>query len=47
MPDDSPQVPPAPPTPPDPPEPLITLDEWIAATQACCGVHHDDDEKAR
>ncbi len=40
MPDDAPQVlPPA-----APPEPLITLDEWIAATQACCGVHHQDDE---
>ena len=44
MPDDVPQAPAAPTT---PPEPLITLDEWIAATQSCCGVHHDDDDEAR
>ncbi len=40
MPDDAP----LPPPPAPPPEPLITLDEWIAATQACCGVNHNDDE---
>jgi hypothetical protein len=28
--------------PPPPPVPEITLEEWIAATQACCGVDHDD-----
>jgi|GEM_PF-6767510 len=21
----------------------FTLEEWIAATQACCGISHDDD----
>jgi hypothetical protein len=30
-------VPPAPP----PPEPEITLDEWIAAGQSCCGAGDD------
>ena len=45
MPDDPPQVLPEPPPAPAPlPEPEITLDEWIAATQSCCGVDHDDDE---
>ena len=43
MPDDLPLTPPAPP--PEPAEPLITLDEWIAATQACCGVNHDDNDE--
>lgn len=43
MPDDSPQVLPEPPLAPAAP-PEITLDEWIAATQSCCGVDHDDDE---
>ena len=43
MPPDEP-TPPVPPPPPEPPpEPEITLDEWIAATQSCCGVDHDDD----
>ena len=23
-----------------------TLEEWIAATQACCGVDHPDDDDA-
>ena len=23
-----------------------TLEEWIAATQSCCGVDHDDDVEA-
>ena len=36
-------TPPVPPPPPEPPpEPEITLEEWIAATQSCCGVDHDD-----
>ncbi len=26
------------------PDPDITLDEWIAAGQACCGVDHDADD---
>ena len=30
------------------PEPVreITLDEWIAASQSCCGIDHDDDDQA-
>ena len=44
MPDDSPQVlPEPPPAPAAPPEPEITLDEWIAATQSCCGGDHDEE----
>ncbi len=44
MPTDDPTPPTPPPAPTEPPpEPEITLDEWIAATQSCCGVHHDDD----
>ena len=27
---------------PNPPEIDISLDEWIAAGQACCGVEPDD-----
>jgi len=40
---DPPQAPPPPPAPPAPPapepkpEPEITLEEWIAASQSCCG----------
>ena len=44
MPDDLPQAPTPAPPPPEPAEPPITLDEWIAATQSCCGVDHDDGE---
>jgi hypothetical protein len=29
---------PVPPAPPKPPEPEITLEEWVAAGQACCGA---------
>lgn len=32
-----------PPPPPPPPANEITLEEWIAAGQACCGVDHDDE----
>lgn len=40
-------TPPVPPPPPEPPpEPEITLEEWIAATQSCCGVDHDDGESS-
>lgn len=35
--DPKPEPPPPPPTPEPPPEPEITLEEWVAATQACCG----------
>ena len=45
MPDDLPQAPTSP-LPPEPAEPLITLDEWIAATQSCCGVDHPDDDES-
>jgi hypothetical protein len=24
------------------PEPEITLEEWIEATQSCCGIDHDE-----
>ena len=24
-----------------------TLEEWIAATQSCCGVDHDDDGEVK
>lgn len=43
MPDDPkpepnpPAAPPAAPDPAPPPEPEITLEEWVAASQACCG----------
>jgi hypothetical protein len=34
-------------TPDDPPKPVppleITLEEWVAATQSCCGVELPDD----
>lgn len=50
MPDAVPPAPPepppasaAPPAPATPPEPEITLDEWIAATQSCCGADHGDE----
>ncbi len=43
MPTDDPTPAPPPPLPEPPPEPEITLEEWIAATQSCCGVEHDDD----
>lgn len=38
--------PPAPPPPPPPPVDIstITLDEWIAAGQSCCGVEPPDAE---
>jgi hypothetical protein len=33
-------------TPDDPPPELdITLEEWIAASQACCGAEPDDEEE--
>ena len=46
MPDDLPLSAPEPPPSPElsePPGPEITLEEWIAATQSCCGVSHDDE----
>ena len=46
MPTDDPTPPAAQPPPEPPPEPEITLDEWIAATQSCCGVDHDDEESS-
>lgn len=30
------------PAPPPPPEPEISLDEWIAAGQSCCGAGPDE-----
>lgn len=36
---------PPPPPPPEPPEIAITLEEWIAAGQACCGIEPDEDEE--
>ena len=42
MPPDEPTVPVPPPPPEPPPDPEITLEEWIAATQSCCGVGHDE-----
>jgi hypothetical protein len=40
---DEPAPPPA--APADPPAVDITLEEWIAAGQACCGVEPEDDEE--
>ncbi len=28
---------------PEPPPREITLEEWIEATQSCCGMDHDDE----
>lgn len=48
MTDPAPPVPPPAPVeghpPPEPPEVDITLEEWIAAGQACCGIELDTDE---
>jgi len=48
MPDDLPPTPPEPPPPvATPPEPEITLEEWIAATQSCCGADNWEDDESR